>query len=81
MCRLKYMEGCRPGEGEILIKGRNIFMGYLKMPEKTMETVSLKYTHMINILLYFSISHFVKCFSFISSIIFSLRGATLAVAL
>ncbi|XP_045113271.1 long-chain-fatty-acid--CoA ligase ACSBG2-like isoform X2 [Portunus trituberculatus] len=38
-CRLEYFSGCKPGEGEILIKGRNVFMGYLKMPEKTNETI------------------------------------------
>ncbi|XP_063864426.1 long-chain-fatty-acid--CoA ligase ACSBG2-like isoform X2 [Scylla paramamosain] len=38
-CRLEYFSGCKLGEGEILIKGRNIFMGYLKMPEKTNETI------------------------------------------
>lgn len=37
--RLSYLDGHRPGEGEILMKGRNIFMGYLKMPDKTNETI------------------------------------------
>lgn len=41
ICHIKHFDGCKPGEGEILLKGRNIFMGYLKMPEKTNETVSL----------------------------------------
>ena len=29
----------RPGEGEICMKGRNVFMGYLGLEEKTEETV------------------------------------------
>ncbi|KAG7166016.1 Long-chain-fatty-acid--CoA ligase ACSBG2-like 2, partial [Homarus americanus] len=29
----------KPGDGEILIKGRNVFMGYLNSPEKTDETL------------------------------------------
>ena len=31
--------GEKPGEGEIAIKGRNIFMGYLNLPGKTDEAV------------------------------------------
>lgn len=38
-CRLEHFSGCKTGEGEILIRGRNIFMGYLKMPEKTNDTI------------------------------------------
>ncbi|KAK7025485.1 catalytic activity protein [Halocaridina rubra] len=36
---LKDHPSCRPGEGEICFKGRNICMGYLGMPEKTNETI------------------------------------------
>ncbi|KAK4291324.1 hypothetical protein Pmani_035839 [Petrolisthes manimaculis] len=37
--RLKEVEGRKPEEGELCFKGRNIFMGYLGMPDKTNETI------------------------------------------
>ena len=37
---LKPHSSCRPGEGEIAFKGRNVCMGYLRMADKTNETVS-----------------------------------------
>ena len=32
--------GKHPGEGEIVFKGRNVFMGYLNLEDKTNDTVS-----------------------------------------
>ena len=29
----------RPGHGELLVRGTNVFMGYLNQPEKTAETI------------------------------------------
>ncbi|XP_066970339.1 long-chain-fatty-acid--CoA ligase ACSBG2-like [Macrobrachium rosenbergii] len=37
--QLKTHPSCKPGEGEIAFKGRNICMGYLRMPEKTNEAI------------------------------------------
>lgn len=37
--QLKTHPSCKPGEGEIAFKGRNVCMGYLRMPEKTNETI------------------------------------------
>lgn len=37
--KLAPVDGCKPDEGEICMKGRSVFMGYLHMPEKTSETV------------------------------------------
>ncbi|XP_064092537.1 long-chain-fatty-acid--CoA ligase ACSBG2-like [Macrobrachium nipponense] len=37
--QLKSHPCCRPGEGEIAFKGRNVCMGYLRMREKTNETI------------------------------------------
>ena len=31
-----------PGEGEIRVKGRGVFMGYLDQEDKTHETVSIR---------------------------------------
>lgn len=36
---LDYSSGTKEGEGEILMKGRNVCMGYLRMPEKTDQTI------------------------------------------
>lgn len=44
--RLQNQDGCKPGEGEILIKGRNICMGYLHMPENTEKTVRTIICHL-----------------------------------
>ncbi|XP_027222040.1 long-chain-fatty-acid--CoA ligase ACSBG2 [Penaeus vannamei] len=37
--KLAPVDGCKPDEGEICMKGRSVFMGYLHMPEKTSETI------------------------------------------
>ncbi|XP_069945343.1 long-chain-fatty-acid--CoA ligase ACSBG2 [Cherax quadricarinatus] len=37
--KLQTYEGCKRGEGEICMKGRNIFMGYLGLPDETNATI------------------------------------------
>lgn len=39
---LKDHPSCKPGEGEIIYKGRNVCMGYLRMPDKTNEAIDDK---------------------------------------
>ncbi|KAK7077908.1 catalytic activity protein [Halocaridina rubra] len=37
--KLVDIPGGKPGEGEVCMRGRPIFMGYLRMPERTLETL------------------------------------------